>query len=118
MAAKRTRVTPIISDKSDLAMYSEMLKIELAHTDAPLATDGEVLEGISKASNKPMPMDTPKTYGRPLKESAIGRVKFTTALQLSLVKWLKIQAANTGVSVADVAELAIAAYKHEKDKNK
>jgi hypothetical protein len=59
-----------------------------------------------------------KTYGRPLKESAIGRVKFTTALQSSLVTWLKIQAANTGVSVADVAELAIAAYKHEKDKNK
>ena len=59
-----------------------------------------------------------KTYGRPPKEAAIGRVKFTTALQPSLVKWLKIQAANTGVSVADVAELAIAAYKHEKDKNK
>jgi hypothetical protein len=59
-----------------------------------------------------------KSYGRPPKEAAIGRVKFTTALQPSLVKWLKIQAANTGVSVADVAELAIAAYKHEKDKNK
>jgi hypothetical protein len=59
-----------------------------------------------------------KSYGRPPKEAAIGRVKFTTALQSSLVKWLKIQAANTGVSVADVAELAIAAYKYEKDKNK
>ena len=116
--AKKTRVTPIISDKPDLKMMSEMLKIELAHTDEPLATDDEVLQGISKASNKPLPIDTRKTYGRPLKEAAIGRVKFTTALQPSLVKWLKIQAANTGVSVADVAELAIAAYKHEKDKNK
>jgi hypothetical protein len=59
-----------------------------------------------------------KTYGRPLKESAIGRVKFTTALQPLYVKWLKHEAANTGVSVADVVELAFAAYKHEKDKNK
>ena len=116
--AKKTRVTPIVKDKSDLKMYAEMLKIELAHTDEPLATEDEVLQGISKASNKPLPMDTPKTYGRPLKEAAIGRVKFTTALQNHYVKWLKIQAANTGVSVADVVEQAIATYKHEKDMNR
>lgn len=116
--AKKNRVTPIVSDKSELQMYSEMLKIELGKTDAPLATEGEVLQGISKASNKPLSMDTPKTYGRPPKEAAIGRVKFTTAVQPSLVRWLKIQAANTGVSVADVVERAFAAYKHEKDMNK
>ena len=115
--AKKTRVTPIVKDKSDLKMYAEMLKIELAHTDEPLATEDEVLQGISKASNKPLPTptDEKKSYGRPLKEAAIGRAKFTTAVQPYLVKWLKIQAANTGVTVADVVELALAAYKHEKD---
>lgn len=116
--AKKARITPIVSDKSELKMYSDMLKIELGQTDAPLATEDEVLQGISKASNKPLPTDTPRTYGRPPKEAAIGRVKFTTAVQPSLVKWLKIQAANTGVSVADVVEQAFAAYKHEKDMNK
>lgn len=116
--AKKNRVTPIVSDKSELQMYSEMLRIELGHTAAPLATEDEVLQGISKASNKPLSMDIPKTYGRPLKEAAIGRVKFTTAVQPSLVKWLKIQAANTGVSVADVVENALNTYKHEKDINK
>lgn len=115
--AKKTRVTPIVKDKSDLKMYAEMLKIELAHTDEPLATEDEVLQGIAKATNKTL-TDTPKTYGRPPKEAAIGRVKFTTALQDSLVKWLKIQAANTGVTVADVVEQAIATYKHEKDMNR
>ena len=116
MASKK-RVTPIISEKPETTMYKTMLKMELAAIDTPpLATDDEVLQGISKASNKPM--DTPKTYGRPPKEAAIGRVKFTTALQPLYVKWLKHEAANADVSVADVVELAMAAYKHEKDKNK
>ena len=113
--AKKTRVTPIVKDKPDLKMMAEMLKIELAHTDAPLATDDEVMQGISKATNKPLPTGEPKSYGRPPKENAIGRVKFTTAVQPSIVTWLKIYAANSDVTVADVVELALAAYKHEKD---
>lgn len=115
--AKKNRVTPIMSDKPkpDLKMMTEMLKMELAYTDAPLATEDEVLQGISKATNKQLPMDTMKTYGRPLKEAAIGRVKFTTALQDDLVTWLKVYAANTKVSVADVVEKAVTAYKHEKE---
>jgi hypothetical protein len=116
--AKKTRVTPIISDKPDLKMMTEMLKMELAHMDAPLATDDEVNHAIATVTNRQSSMDRMKTYGRPLKEAAIGRVKFTTALQNHYVKWLKIQAAETGVSVADVVEKAIAAYKHEKDMNR
>lgn len=116
--AKKTRVTPIISDRPDSKIMTEMLKIELANNDAPLATEDEVLQGISKASNKPLPTDMPKTYGRPPKEAAIGRVKFTTAVQPLYVTWLKIQAAEMGVSVADVVEKAFAAYKHEKEMNR
>jgi len=115
--ANKKRVTPIISEKSEGTMFKTMLKMELAAMDTPpLATPDEVLQGISKASNKPL--DKPKTYGRPLKEAAIGRVKFTTALQPLFVQWLKHEAANKGVTVADVVELALAAYKHEKDMNK
>jgi predicted HicB family RNase H-like nuclease len=113
MAKQRERVTPIV--RTEIQTMIEQLKIA---NNELLPSEDEALQGISKATNKPLPMDTPKTYGRPPKEAAKGRVKFTTAVQPSLVKWLKIQAANTGVSVADVVEQAFAAYKHEKDMNK
>lgn len=109
----KQRVTPIV--KTEIKTIIEQLKIA---NDAMLPSEDEATKAIATATNKPLPMDTPKTYGRPLKEAAIGRVKFTTAVQPSLVKWLKHQAADTGVSVADVVEQALAAYKYEKDMNK
>ena len=109
----KQRITPIV--KTDIQIAIEKLKIA---NSEPLISDSEATEKIATATNKPLPMDTPKTYGRPPKEAAIGRVKFTTAVQPYLVKWLKIQAANTGVSVADIVENALNAYKHEKDMNR
>jgi hypothetical protein len=55
--------------------------------------------------------------GRPKKEIAEGRTRFTTTLQPALIKWLKIQAAQNNGSVADILENAINAYKYEKEKN-
>jgi hypothetical protein len=106
----KQRITPIM--KTDVERVIKQLKIA---NNELLPSEDEALQGISKATNKPLSTGEPKSYGRPPKENAIGRVKFTTALQSHYVKWLKIQAANTGVSVADVVEKAIAAYKHEKD---
>jgi hypothetical protein len=51
-----------------------------------------------------------KQTGRPIKNSAIGRVKFTTAIRSDVVKWLKIRAVEQGVSPADVLEEALLAF--------
>jgi hypothetical protein len=45
--------------------------------------------------------------GRPVKEVAVGRVKFTTMLQPDLVKQLKRAAIDENISVADLIEKSI-----------
>lgn len=52
----------------------------------------------------------PKGNGRPIKEKAIGRVKFTTSLRGDVVKWLKHYAIDTGETSADVLENAVLFY--------
>ena len=57
-------------------------------------------------------------YGRPKKESAEGRVKYSTVLQPHLIKFLKMYAAETEQSPADVLEVAVSALKEQKERNK
>lgn len=56
--------------------------------------------------------------GRPKKEAAEGRVKYSTALQPYLVKWLKTYAAETEQTPADVLELAVTSMRFEKERLK
>jgi hypothetical protein len=56
--------------------------------------------------------------GRNKKEIAEGRVKFTTSLQESLIKWVKIYAVETKQTPADILETALNLYKYEKERNK
>ncbi|NJN33869.1 MAG: hypothetical protein HC817_06095 [Saprospiraceae bacterium] len=49
-------------------------------------------------------------YGRPQKEIAAGRTKFTTMLQPDLVKQLKRTAIDSGVTVADLLENVLSGY--------
>ena len=49
-------------------------------------------------------------YGRPQKEVAIGRTKFTTMLQPDIVKQLKRTAIDKGETVADLLEHIIGQY--------
>ncbi len=49
-------------------------------------------------------------YGRPQKEIAAGRTKFTTMLQPDLVKQLKRTAIDSGVTVADLLENVLGGY--------
>ena len=49
-------------------------------------------------------------YGRPQKEIAVGRTKFTTMLQPEVVKGLKRQAIDRGVTVADLLETILSSY--------
>lgn len=60
----------------------------------------------------------PKSIGRPKKENAEGRVRLSTLLQPSLIKWLKIQAVESQSSLADILENAVNLYKYEKERNK
>jgi hypothetical protein len=49
-------------------------------------------------------------YGRPQKEIAAGRTKFTTMLQPEMVKQLKRQAIDMGITVADLLETLLVDY--------
>jgi hypothetical protein len=49
-------------------------------------------------------------YGRPQKEIAAGRTKFTTMLQPEMVKQLKRKAIDEGITVADLLETLIVDY--------
>lgn len=63
-------------------------------------------------------MEKKEQMGRPKKEIAEGRVRFTTMFQPSIIKWLKIQAAENNSSVADILEIAVNFYKYEKERNR
>jgi hypothetical protein len=64
---------------------------------------------IEKPAKVVVKSDTPQ-YGRPLKEIAIGREKFTTMLQPDLVKSLKRQAIDEGITVADLLETILSDF--------
>jgi hypothetical protein len=49
-------------------------------------------------------------YGRPQKEIAAGRTKFTTMLQPEMVKQLKRKAIDEGITVADLLETLLVDY--------
>jgi hypothetical protein len=51
-----------------------------------------------------------KTYGRPIKELAVGRDRFTTRLRPEYVEDLKRLAARRRITVADLVEEVISAY--------
>lgn len=53
---------------------------------------------------------------QPIKEP-IGRVKLTTAMLPNIVKWVKVHAAETGVSPADILEAAVLDYQDKKRRN-
>lgn len=55
--------------------------------------------------------------GRKRKEASADRVKYTTAINDSLLKWVKHYAIENGVTSADVIENALNLYRHEKERN-
>jgi hypothetical protein len=67
---------------------------------------------------KKVKMELGNKTGRPKKAIAEGRVKLTTSMQSSLVKWFKKYAIDTGQTLADVLESAANQYKYEKERNK
>ena len=111
----KQRVTPILKQEI------EKLKIGLGQSIAPLPTADEVTKAVSQATNQPLPSpiepEPEAKTGRPIKENAIGRVKFTTALRPDVVKWLKTYAIANDQTAADILETALIKYKSENDPN-
>ena len=64
-----------------------------------------------------MEIEIIRKQGRPIKESAAGRVVLSTLVQPYLKRWLKEYANKHDCSAADVLENAIVAYKYEKERN-
>jgi hypothetical protein len=49
--------------------------------------------------------------GRPVKESSIGRIKYTTALSKDMIRFLRVEAAQRDMTPADLLEIILGAYK-------
>ena len=106
--APETPVAPVEkTPKADKIPKVE--KVEKVEKAAKQKTAPAKITKIEKTPKNARPADTPQ-YGRPLKESAIGREKFTTMLQPDLVKSLKRQAIDEGITVADLLENILAEF--------
>ncbi len=73
----------------------------------PILPKQEVVKAQSKTTEIAY---TRLKYGRPQKEIAVGRTKFTTMLQPEVVKGLKREAIDRGVTVADLLETILSNY--------
>lgn len=49
--------------------------------------------------------------GRPVKESSIGRIKYTTALSKDMIRFLRVEAAQRDMTPADLLEIILSDYK-------
>lgn len=77
-----------------------------------LETANDLILQITQTTEKLQMVEfaEPKSYGRPIKEKAIGRVKFTTAIRKDVVKWVKHYAVEADETPADVLENALLFY--------
>ncbi len=96
--------TPADTSDTDVAKTQKAAKAEkVEKVEKKSKTAVTKITKIEKVAKVAPKNDTPQ-YGRPLKEIAIGREKFTTMLQPDLVKSLKRQAIDEGITVADLLE--------------
>ena len=102
---KKERVSPT-------ALTTPSVNFDSFKTAAELPTPQAVKDAISEITGKPNPV------GRPKKEAAIGRVKFTTSLPPYLLKWFKKYAIDSDQTAADVVEMAMLMFKEEKERNR
>ncbi len=109
---KKQKVSKLDSVQNEIAK----IKMEMNETD-DLPSIEAVNASVQQLTGQ-QASPTAAQSGRPLKEAAIGRVKLTTMMQKSLVKWLKTYAVEKEMTTADVLETAVNLFKHEKDRNR
>jgi glutamyl-tRNA reductase len=105
--------------KLDTLVQTEIakLKMELSEADE-LPTVEAVNASVQQLTGQQASPTAAAQSGRPLKEAAKGRVKLTTMMQKSMIKWLKTYAIEQDMTTADVLENAVNLFKYEKDKNR
>lgn len=59
------------------------------------------------------PMVAKNLGGRPVKESSIGRTKYTTALSKDMIRFLRVEAAQRDMTPADLLEVILSDYKNK-----
>ena len=101
---KKERVSPT-------ALTTPSVNLDSFKTAAELPTKETVKDFVSEITGK-------NPVGRPKKEAAIGRVKFTTSLPPYLLKWFKKYAIDNDQTAADVVEMAMFMFKEEKERNR
>jgi hypothetical protein len=99
--------TPSVN-KAAFQPLGELPSTETANDLVLQITGQQVTTEIAKL--KMAEFTEPKGYGRPIKEKAIGRVKFTTAIRKDVVKWVKHYAVEADETPADVLENALLFY--------
>ena len=110
---KKQKVSKLDSVQNEIAK----IKMEMNETDE-LPSIEAVNASVQQLTGQQASPTAAAQSGRPLKEAAIGRVKLTTMMQKSLVKWLKTYAVEKEMTTADVLETAVNLFKHEKDMNR
>jgi hypothetical protein len=51
--------------------------------------------------------------GRPVKQSSVGRLKYTTVLSKDLIRFLRVEAAQRDMTPADLLEIVLTEYKEK-----
>lgn len=102
---KKERVSPT-------TLTTPSVNADAFKSTAELPTAQAVKEAVSELTGKPNPV------GRPIKQTAVGRVKFTTSLPPHLLKWFKKYAIDSDQTAADVVEMAMLMFKEEKERNR
>jgi hypothetical protein len=51
--------------------------------------------------------------GRPVKESSVGRIKYTTALSKEMIRFLRVEAAQRDITPADLLDIILGEYQNK-----
>jgi hypothetical protein len=104
--------------KLETSVQTEIAKLKMELGEADELPTVEAVTDMQQQLTGQQASPTAAQSGRPLKEAAKGRVKLTTMMQKSLVKWLKTYAVEKEMTTADVLETAVNLFKHEKEMNR
>jgi hypothetical protein len=133
--AKKKHITPIIlDDPQKVAFHTQALKMELAATGVPLATDDEVNQAIATVTKQPLPATKPKksvkvtaekptpTLPAPIekradsprnlkkRETSKGTQAYSVMIDKNIAVEVKMKAFQSGTTFSDVVNNALSQY--------
>jgi hypothetical protein len=86
-------------------MTSKLVGTIISYPTPPLFTPVQLVQEL---------VAQPKNLGgRPIKQSSVGRLKYTTVLSKDLIRFLRVEAAQRDMTPADLLEIVLTAYKEK-----